>query len=331
MVPDSYPEAAAAQEDQQQQVQPQQPQEQQQPQQPHEQQHQLKAGASLEPITEETGSPGTSVPELRIVDVHSYLKEMDGAMHQKDSAAAGTDVEKPTVTKAERLTPNIRALCITAFLFTLITVLQVFAAKISHSQALLMDSISMGVDSLTYAGNIVVECRKRDGLDHRKSQLVVCAVSLGLLFYFTVAAARESWSTAQACMGFVVEAEGEAEDVNAWITLLFALGGIVFDVLAMLAFYGSHKRRGEGTQVNMYVAFLHVAADLVRSTSTLVMSLMILLSEMDSACADAYTSLFLAATIVAGASTGLVSWVKLFLAWVGELKTLPVEVGNSKV
>ena len=54
--------------------------------------------------------------------------------------------------KSRRCMPQVKALAISAFLFALITVLQVGAAKIAHSQALLMDCISMAVDSFTYMG-----------------------------------------------------------------------------------------------------------------------------------------------------------------------------------
>ena len=54
--------------------------------------------------------------------------------------------------KNRRCMPQVKALAVSAFLFALITVVQMFAAKIAHSQALLMDCISMAVDSFTYMG-----------------------------------------------------------------------------------------------------------------------------------------------------------------------------------
>jgi len=210
-----------------------------------------------------------------------------------------------------RLSPNIMALSISAFLFALITVVQMFAAKIAHSQALLMDCISMGVDALTYLGNIVVECRKQDGGKHEISQLFVVAASLSCLVYFTVEASLESWGTIQVCMGHAEGSDADADDVNGWITLAFALGGLAFDLVCLWAFYKSNKKTGGARHVNMFSALLHVGADFLRSTSTLVMSLLILGGGFDSTCLDAYTSVLIGATILVGAMSGFWRWVKL--------------------
>jgi len=215
--------------------------------------------------------------------------------------------------------PNVKALAVSAFLFALITLLQVGAARIAHSQALMTDCISMGVDAFTYMGNIFVECKKRDGGDHVPSQLVVVACSLSLLIFFTVQAAQEAWGTIQVCQG-KAPADGDEDDVNGYITLAFALGGMVFDAFCLLAFYRSHKKTGGARAVNMFSALLHVGADCLRSTSTTVMSLLILLGGYDSTCLDAYTSMFIGATIVLGAATGIFSWFKMLLRYCGCMK-----------
>merc|ERR1711933_350086 len=177
-----------------------------------------------------------------------------------------------------------------------------------------MDCISMGVDALTYMGNILVECRKRDGTEHKGSQVIVCAISLSCLLYFTYDASRESWDTIQACRGKVPE-PGDGDDVNGWITLGFGAGGVVFDLISLWAFYRSNRKQGEVRAVNMFTALLHVGADFLRSTSTVVMSLLILVGGFDSTCLDAYTSLLIGASIVAGASVGVASWIKLLFRY----------------
>jgi len=179
---------------------------------------------------------------------------------------------------------------------------------------LLMDCVSMAVDAFTYVGNIVVEWRKRDGGDHKGSQLIVCAISLSCLLYFTYAAALESWATVQVCQG-KAESDDDGDDVNGWITLAFGVGGVVFDIASLVAFYISDKKQGEVRAVNMFTALLHVGADFLRSTSTVVMSLLILVGGFDSTCLDAYTSLLIGASIVAGASVGIVSWIKLLVRY----------------
>jgi len=218
-----------------------------------------------------------------------------------------------TLSKGKRCTPNVRALGVSAFLFTLITVVQYFAAIIAHSHALKMDCISMGVDAFTYMGNIVVECKKRDGAKHVTSQLVIVACSLSLLCLFTVLALQESWDTVQVCRGKKEAPEGDEDEVNGWITLAFAVGGIAFDVMCMVEFHKGNQRSNNGSarSVNMFSALLHVGADFLRSTSTMVMSLVILLANVDSGCVDAYTSILIGVTILLGAAVGFFKWVKL--------------------
>jgi hypothetical protein len=178
-----------------------------------------------------------------------------------------------------------------------------------------MDCISMGVDAFTYMGNIVVECRKRDGAKHVISQLVIVACSLGLLCFFTIQAMQESWDVVQVCRG-KKEGEGEEDDVNGWITLAFAIGGVAFDVMCMIEFHKSNQRTGSARSVNMFSALLHVGADFLRSTSTLVMSLLILLAHVDSGCVDAYTSVLIGVTILLGAAVGFFKWVKLLASYI---------------
>lgn len=213
---------------------------------------------------------------------------------------------------ARHCTPNIRALAVSCTLFSLITVAQVFAAKVAHSSALLVDCISMAVDAFTYLGNIFVECRKRKPGRHTISQLIIVACSLGLLSFFTIQAMRESAGTIEVCQGKAV-AEEEADDVNGWITMAFASGGLAFDIACMAEFHRSNRKQQSVKQVNMFSAFLHVGADLLRSSSTLIMSLLILLTTHDSTCLDAYTSLIIGVSILCGAAVGFWKWLKMLI------------------
>lgn len=206
------------------------------------------------------------------------------------------------------LSPNIKALIVSAFLFALITIVQVVASRIAHSQALLMDCISMGVDALTYMGNILVELKKRDGTDHKGTQLIACAMSLLCLLYFTCDAMRQSWDTVRVCQGSDSDSEDEDNDnVNGDITLAFGVAGVIFDAFCLWAFYGANKKNGEACHVNMFTALLHVSADCLRSISTVIMSVLILWGGVDSSCADAYTSMLIGVTILVGGCTGIFS------------------------
>jgi divalent metal cation (Fe/Co/Zn/Cd) transporter len=247
-----------------------------------------------------------------------FVHVMTGAMQE---------AEQGTAKKDKKCTPNIRALAVSAFLFTLITVAQVFAAIKANSKALMVDCISMGVDAFTYMGNIIVECRKRKPGKHVISQLIIVACSLGLLCYFTQDALQGSWATMKECKvkrttttaapsigeASLPPEEEDGEEVNGWITLVFALGGVAFDLMCMMEFYKSNQRQESIKAVNMFSAFLHVGADFLRSTSTTIMSLIILIGNQDSTCVDATTSLIIGATIIAGAFLGFWKWIKMLL------------------
>jgi Co/Zn/Cd efflux system component len=259
---------------------------------------------------EEAAAPAA---QTSVVDMGPQLSR--GAVFNAVMEDVVQQSEKNAQSKGQRCTPNVRALGVSAFLFTLITVIQYFAAIIANSHALKMDCISMGVDAFTYMGNIVVECRKRDGAKHVISQLVIVACSLGLLCFFTIQAMQESWDVVQVCRG-KKEGDGEEDDVNGWITLAFAIGGVAFDVMCMVEFHKSNQRTGSARSVNMFSALLHVGADFLRSTSTLVMSLLILLAHVDSGCVDAYTSVLIGVTILLGAAVGFFKWVKLLASYI---------------
>jgi len=164
-----------------------------------------------------------------------------------------------------------------------------------------------------------VECRKGDGGNHVRSQLLVVAMSLSLLTFFTVQAMQESWGTIMVCRGYS-EADEAEDDVNGWITLGFALGGVGFDAMCLISFHKSNKKTGSVRHVNMLSALLHVGADCLRSVSTLIMSLLILVGHMDSSCLDAYTSMVIGVSIIGGALFGFVKWLKMLIAFCTDSK-----------
>merc|ERR1712157_37677 len=114
--------------------------------------------------------------------------------------------------------------------------------------------------------------------------------------------------------------------MNGYITLGFGAFGVFFDSISLWAFYISNRKEGDGRAVNMFTALVHVSADFLRSTSTVVMSLLILVGGFDSTCLDAYTSMLIGASIVAGASVGVVSWIKLLVRYI-----LPSSAGSAHV
>merc|ERR1712228_488280 len=137
--------------------------------------------------------------------------------------------------------------------------------------------------------------------------LIIVAFSLGLLTFFTVMAMSESVDIVLQCQG-KRPMEDVDDDVNGWITLSFALA-------CMIEFYKSGKRSEAARSVNMFSALLHVGADFLRSSSTLVMSFLILGTNFDSGCLDAYTSVLIGATILGGAAVGFFKWVKMLFGY----------------
>jgi hypothetical protein len=197
---------------------------------------------------------------------------------------------------------NMRVLLITAALFMLITIAQTVAAKIANSDALLADCISMAVDSLTYFLNIIVECLKGSCL-YRASQLIVPAISLSILAYFTVAVIQE-------VLPVIQNGPDEEDDVNAYIVLAFALFGILFDVISIYYFYRNLKRsEGSKLGVNMLAAFLHVGADLARSLTTFTESILILSFGFEGAITDAWACMIVSTTILIGVAYGVFEWM----------------------
>ena len=183
------------------------------------------------------GESECSTVEVANVDLAASYRP-EGVFHLTETL---TESQSAKPTKSRHFTPNIQALVLTTILFTVITLAQLVAAQIANSQALLMDCISMGVDALTYMGNIWVECRKRDGAPHEGSQIIVCVLSLSCLLYCTWSASQESLDTIQGCQGLAVSEEAPSDDVNGNITLAFGLGGVVFDVISLWSFRRSHR------------------------------------------------------------------------------------------
>jgi len=204
------------------------------------------------------------------------------------------------------------------------------AKKESRCTPLLTDSIATGVDALTFMGNIFVECKKRDGSKHVRSQLVMVAGPLSVLCFFTIKAMVENWEDVQECRhprgwGEKDEpADDETGDyVNPFITLAFALvGGLGLDVMCIVEFYKSNQRSGSAKQMNMFAAFLHVGADGLRAFSTLVMSIIIIFSDIDSYCVDAYTSTIIGITIILGAFFGFFKWVKMLVQYLCNMEVM---------
>lgn len=240
-----------------------------------------------------------------------------------------------------KCTSQICVLGLTAFLFAFITIAQFFAALASNSQALLVDCVSMGVDALTYCMNIGVECIKGTKL-HRTCELVVGFISLFLLIFFTLQVTIETiptltnpheqctnhplYNETNATVAPVTDPDSakqvsdpfecesaEEDEVNPWIVLAFALFGILFDCISLTAFMRNHRKTHSGKAMNIWTAIMHVGADFVRSCSTFISSIIMLVFNGDTAVVDAWCTMVISFTILVGAVAGVVAWFRKFL------------------
>lgn len=216
-----------------------------------------------------------------------------------EKATSGVSIKVPeSLTKRILSSGNVRVLLLTAALFALITLAQIVAALAANSLALLQDSVSMGVDAITYVGNIVVETQ-RGRYAEVALEVGFGLVSIIVLFVFTLLfmlEARTRLTTAN---------DGSSEDdaTNPYIVLAFAIWGLVFDLAAMVAFLLNHRKSSNGKKVNMCTAFLHVGADFLRSSTALIASILMLGFGYNTGHTDAWASLLVGAVILAGAMT----------------------------
>lgn len=127
-----------------------------------------------------------------------------------------------------KCTNNAKALLVVSFLFGLIATVQLIAAVTASSDALLVDGLSMLVDTATYLGNLLTEfCGGGAG-----SELLASGASLAVLYavamYGIVSAAME--------LGDPIGAE--ERPLSPWIVFAFGLWGLGFD---FLSFWGFHR------------------------------------------------------------------------------------------
>uniref|UniRef100_A0A7S2FF17 Cation efflux protein transmembrane domain-containing protein n=1 Tax=Alexandrium andersonii TaxID=327968 RepID=A0A7S2FF17_9DINO len=198
-------------------------------------------------------------------------------------------------------TGNVQVLLLTVALFGTITSAQTVGALTSHSEALLADTMAMWVDCLTYALNIVAEAF-RGWWFHKHLQLAIPAVSLSTLVYATSSVLSDAIGTVAAPKA------DDGDDVNPYIVLGFACWCFVFDGASLCAFARNRRRQTSHFHLNMAVASAHVAADLLRSLTEMVESVLILGFHLDSTLTDAWAGIVVSATILFGVTYPSWKW-----------------------
>jgi len=96
---------------------------------------------------------------------------------------------------------------------------------------------------------------------------------------------------------------------DAYIVFAFAIFGILFDVISIFFFARNAKLRGDRLGINMLAAFAHVGADLARSITTFVESILILLFGFKFTITDAWACCIVSATILIGCFGCTVEWI----------------------
>ena len=174
----------------------------------------------------------------------------------------------------------------------------------------------MLVDSATYAGNLWAVCREtNDPEDAARGALVTSGLSILVL------AAITAWGLSGAVQD--LRRRHPPDRVNAEIVLILGIFGLVFDAATLLAFRawgGTDEDEEEGIELvgtgeehdfediertademNMCSAFSHVAADTIRSVTSVSLGLLIMLRpDLNGAKWDAYATLIVTATVLLG-------------------------------
>lgn len=260
-----------------------------------------------------------------------------------------------------KLTPNSKVLLVAMFFFSAITIAQAFAAIAAHSRSLLVDCVSMGIDAASYGFNVISEAWPNpDKRKAERNQLVTAGISFALLIGFTLSFMLEALDTVMqdddtddsccdaggsddvclvansSCGNYTADEDQCTQSlsadsnnfcvwkgVNPYIVLFFALFGLLFDLISLLAFrkWGqsfSVLVGGEDTEaLNMSSALMHVLSDCLRSATTLIESLLILAgTDIPSYVLDGYATLIVTASILGGALRAVYKWVRQLEAWI---------------
>lgn len=231
-----------------------------------------------------------------------------------------------------RISGNGISLLTSACLFGLITSVQYgYAIKVG-SVALAADCMSMGVDALAFLGNLFADCFPPESPSKRRVELTMSGLSHSLLLGFTCKFVFDAFGDAQVTSDD--DSPGEREQMG-WVVFGFATGGLIFDLLSLLAYklFGTraHDCHGHaddaltgGINTNMFAALLHVVSDLARSTTTFVEGIVLLnVKSIPATRADGMAALVVCSIIAVGAAIALFMWAREVRQYVTRKKVPP--------
>jgi len=199
----------------------------------------------------------------------------------------------------------------------LITAVQWAFGAWVNSRALIADCKNMLIDALTYFLNMWTELappRLR-----AKLRLTVPCISLTVLALLNLL-------TLQDVVDYFSGASDDDENTKvsdttlSLVVLSFGVCGLTFDLISIYAFW-RNKKRG-ALPVNMLAAFMHVGADLVRSTTTSIEGVLVLIwSGWDAELIDAVNTIVIVIVIFCGVVYGLYEAVSDIRVYVGESRS----------
>jgi len=217
-----------------------------------------------------------------------------------------------------------RGIAVTLLLFSILTPTQFVAAIIANSLALLGDCASLTVDTISYAANLWAECTESE--HSQRNQFIAVTLSISVLLGITGYVIYDSCS-------IILGIQSDDEDVNQYIVFGFSIAGLLFDVIGLAVLFQGRKKE-KSTRVgdlNIYSAGLHVFADLMRSITTLLESILIWVYDFDSELIDAWAALIVSALILIPCAGLIQECVFQYLNYVSSDKeVLPLIDTNGK-
>ena len=188
------------------------------------------------------------------------------------------------------------------------------------STALQVDCVSMGVDALAFLGNLFADCFPKDSPKKRRVELGMSGISHLLLLGFTIKFVLDGVGDSQVADDD--DSSGERRTMG-WVVFGFALGGLLFDLVSLLAykFYGTRAEADEhghtkgalafGINTNMCAALLHIISDLARLSTIFVEGIILLkVTSIPPTQADGISTLVVCSTIALGASAAILAWLR---------------------
>ena len=142
----------------------------------------------------------------------------------------------------------------------------------SKSLSLLLDSILMAIDTVTYAASYYANEKG----DARTTAMISKFNMATLLLTAVIGLVQGIWSIAH----------GDEHVVNSTVMIAFVSADAIIDIIFAIVFYLA--RRHLASDVNMQTVFGHTAADFLRTAAELISVLVILVWKIDPGTVDLF-------------------------------------------